>query len=646
VRHGGDRAPIAEERVPLRLGLALIALLLVVPGESRSVRLDANRARLLHRWAAEAADLPDLDSHARALRLIEQAIELDPDNASHWLLDGRVLEIQGFDHRAEAAYRRATALSPHDPEAWLGLSSVYKRQWLRDLDPHDLQRAIAALDTVTHLRPAGSVGWMRLTPLLYESGDLDGAAVAAVRALAGHPRYIEAALASAYTAYRTGDLARSDSLFKVAIPRLAHDLKSLFEDARVLGGLAQPDSELRAPDVARRLDAAVSALRRTDPDPTTPWNEAQLEWWSRVAHAYFLFDDPVSPGLDARAETYIRYGPPAGVVLNPAGVPLYFRPSNGLSDHRKSLAEYPLRAQVWAYPELGMRVLLHDRSLLGHWTQPVTLEPIPGTAPNPDSLARRGDLLSLGDGYAVLSTLPPRSQRLEARGTFTRFEGGSSPRLRMQLSVAATPADTLMADYAVMDSAGRRVASGSVSPGISVCDPAARRVGEFTADLPAGAYDVAFAVHDTHRRRAVVRRRVTLVPPSPGLALSDLVLCCGDASTAVVGSSVRIEADPDSRVARGASLAAYLEIYRLAPAADGLAHFQYDYAVHRLGEKKNEPAARLWASRQETYAGTVRRQFVLVRTADLPPGEYRVEIHVTDLVSGREAARSAEFVRE
>ena len=43
----------------------------------------------------------------------------------------------------------------------------------------------------------------------------------------------------------------------------------------------------------------------------------QLEYWSRVAHVLLLFHDPDRAGYDARAETYIRYGPPTRAVQGP-----------------------------------------------------------------------------------------------------------------------------------------------------------------------------------------------------------------------------------------------------------------------------------------------------------------------------------------
>src|SRR5262249_11919785 len=153
------------------------------------------------------------------------------------------------------------------------------------LEPERLARAIAELDTVTMLRPYGADAWLGLVPLRYERGDLAGAGEAAERGLEGRPRRIEAPLAAAYMAYRRGDIERADSLFRAAIPRLAPDLRRRFDDPlAILDGSPDADSA-----------ATRAKFERLDPDPTTAANEAQLECWSRIAHAYFIFLDPLRP---------------------------------------------------------------------------------------------------------------------------------------------------------------------------------------------------------------------------------------------------------------------------------------------------------------------------------------------------------------
>jgi cytochrome c-type biogenesis protein CcmH/NrfG len=634
------------------------------------------RASMLDRWARAALDGAEtsVEDRERAMRNIEEAIRLEPADPGHWMVLGRLQEVGNHERLARESFEHAIRLAPEEPETRTRLAMAWKREWLRTLDTLALAHAIEQLDTVTHLRPYGSEGWLRLVPLRYEHGELPGAANAAANALAGRPRRAEAPLAVAYLAFRLGEIELADSLFRAAIPRLAPDLRALFDDPTRILNAPRPRDGDSADDPAQ-LDGAAHAappesaaaeeptataaglalFAPLDPDPTTAANEVQLECWSRIAHAYFVFFDPLHPGLDARAETYMRYGPPRRVLRNPPGVSLIFKPNVLRTGRQDSFAGYPLDAEVWEYPELGMRILLHDRSLTGVYTQPVTREFIPGTIPDPRVLAARGDLLSIGGGASVFPTLPPRAQRLEVRGVVSRFEGARGPRLLAQVRAPGGPGDTLSARWVVIDTAGHEVTRGEQSLAVSACDPGESRLAEFDADLPAGRFDVTFSVRDAHRHRGVFRRQVAMPAPPSALALSDLVLCCGDPSQYAAQGAVRIEANMDSRVAGRAPLVAYFEIYRLATGADGMARFQYTYDVRRLADESSakaraaaerRPPVGTWASREETQVGAMRRQFLRVATALLPAGRYRVSVHVKDLVSGGEAERGVEFVRE
>ncbi len=633
------------------------ALLAVTALVLAAARPDPDRAATLRRWADEYASQGDVESRDRARRMLEEAIALAPDESANWRSMGRLYALQGYDRKARGAYERATELAPEEPENWLGLAMVEKREYLWDLDSTRFRGAIGALERVTRLRPHGATAWLRLVPLRYEAGDGGAAAYAAERALEGRPRLPESQVAAGYTAYRSGRFALAESLFRAGIPRLAPERRMLFESPRNLPEIAQPDSEWRAPGDGERPLEAFRAMSAQDPDPTTRENEAQLEWWSRVAHALLLFDDPLRPELDARAETYIRYGPPRQVLLNPAGVPLFTEPARtgmARSEGRGgSNVTFPVRAQLWLYPELGMRVLLHDRSLRGRWTQPFQRSPEFPNTPDPKVLAARKDLLAFGNGWLVIPTRRPAGQRLEVTGAFTRFEGERSPRVRGQLDVWASAADTITADWTVLDAKGRVIERGSTKPGVSGCDPGVRRIVEFTLGLAPGTYDVTVSAHDPRNRRGFVRRTLTVEPVRPGLGMSDLLVNCGSASTLSLGGVVRLEEAPDHRFRTGSDIAVYAEIYRLEPGDDGRTKFQYEYSVQPI-KPDGELGARLaWAARTDSVTVTengasarTRRQFIAVNTAKLVAGRYRVEVLVSDLVSGAQVKRAAEFTLE
>ena len=697
-----------------RAGVHLAALLLIAAGlllagarpgpEARSAR-----ARTLDRWALEIVlrATSTVEERQRAMRYIEEAVALEPDHAGHWLVLGRLRDIAEEDVLARAAYLRSIALAPGEPEPRMRLAASWKRTWLLTLDFAALDRAIAQLDTVTRLRPYGSEAWTRLVPLHYERGDLARAAQAAERALEGRPRRVEAPLAAGLMAHRLGYLETADSLFRAAIPGLEPELRQLFEDPlRLLGRPMRRDSVALVPLVspaegppaggpggvppadsvaagpggppptvgsaagasgaaafptaalpfeAPHSAATASSFADLDPDPTTEVNEAELEVWSRIAHAHLLLSDPRRPGLDARAETYIRYGPPLATRLNPAGTPLYFLTNPLARGKYDAKIEFPLHALIMDYPDLGMAVLLHDRSLTGRYTEPFVRDFIPGTTPDPGVLARRSDLIALGGGRGVIATLPPRDQRLDVRGLVLGFEGERGRRVLVQARVSASPAEAVTTRWLVRDAAGREVARGEQSPAVSACNPAEFRLAEFASDLAAGRYDVAVSVRDAARRRGLYRTTLALAPTGAGVGLSDLVLCCGDPSQLADERGVRIEANLDAVVSPRGPLVVYFEIYRLARDADGLSRFRYEYEVKRwtddrspraLREAERRPPVDRWVSRDETHSGAMRRQFVRVQTGSLMSGRHQVRVRVRDLVARTDAERMLEFVME
>jgi tetratricopeptide (TPR) repeat protein len=625
----------------------LLVLLLVLTASAGARAFAASdpleRARLLHKVVRDNLDDPSLETRIRATQQVQEAIDLDPlgKAGNHWWLLGYLRELGAYDQVARSCYRKAQAQAPGDREVWLGLGRVYKREFLRTLDTDALKRAIAVLDTATRCYPPSSEPWLALCPLLYEAQDLPRAAIAANKALEGHPRLTGAVLAAALMAWRTGDIERADSLFRETLPRLAPDLRATFD---------HPERYVGRPAAGA---AAPGAATLPDPDPTTPQNEVQLEYWSRVAHAYLLFNDPLRPGLDARAETYIRYGPPAKVLYNPIGTSLSFVPNpmgQGTAAHEgASYSEYPLHAQVWLYPDLGMQVTLHDRSLLGHYTMPAVREPLPNSAPDPAVLARRHDLLATDGGYAVFPTLPPPAQRLDVAPTLAAFEGSSGPRL---VAFVQADRDSLEARWVVTNATGRTVASGAQRMDRSSCGAGARASSEFSADLPPGRYDVAVSARDARGHRGFQRESVTLQPSLGALSLSDLLLCCGEPALMVNNGVVRLEPLAGAIASGTQPLTAYFEIYHLAAGPDSLARYSFDYRVERLARDK--ATRRLgatgtfttWASRDETFKGPVRRQFLSVRIASLPPGDYRLTLTVHDSLAGTSDSRAATFVRK
>ncbi len=614
-----------------RLLVLLLVLASSFPARACAGSDPLARARLLHRAVQDKLDDADLETRIRSIWQLEEAIELDPQGraGNHWFLLGYLRELGRYDAEARSCYRNALIQAPRDRETWLALGRVYKREFLRRLDRESLAHAVAVLDTAATCPPLSSLPWLALAPLLYEQGNLPRAAFAAERALVMHPRLPAAGLAAGLMAWRTGKLERADSLFRATLPQLPAAEREFFERPdEFIGRTGPPGSP-----------TGLSGF--PDPDPTTPENEVVLEYWSRVAHAYLLFNDPLRVGLDQRAATYIRYGPPARVEYNPLRSSLNSRSGSSRQD-------YPLHAQVWVYPDLNMRITLQDRSLLDHYTSAASSEPLSNSEPDRAALSRRHDLITIGDGFAVFPALPPAGQRVDVTETLVAFEGAAGPRLA---AFVQADRESLEARWVVTDASGRKVASGSQGVDRSACGGGVRSATEFDADLPPGRYDVAVSARDAHGHRGFQRQTVTLEPSFGVLSLSDLVLCCGGSAVMMDRGAVRLEPLAGA-IARGSSpLTAYFEIYHLAAGPDGVSRYSFEYRVERLEADRvtHRPVPTgtftTWASREEAFKGVVRRQFLTVNMASLPAGDYRLTVTARDALSGASDVRSVPFTR-
>ncbi|HTR97125.1 MAG TPA: GWxTD domain-containing protein [Candidatus Acidoferrales bacterium] len=584
-----------------------------------------------------------IEGRRLAIAELERATVLEPDDASLELMLARTYWAAGFRRLALQRFERVLALQPHDPDAEYGVALVWRHDWLKYLDTTSLARAVdhlmeAVRDDSTRLEP-----WLMLSSLRFEQHDTTGSLAAAERAERLAPDRPEVELAVASAAWRLGDVERAERGFEAAIPRLPRNARERFED------IAPVASERDTALYNHLTPAAQAEFRRRfwkeqDPDLSTTENEAQLEYWARVAQAYSLYYDAHRREWDERGEVYVRYGPPEHAEYNPVGANLF------TTIGQDSQTLYPLNLLVWSYPRLGMTVNLQDRLLSEYYLLPITYDHDPDPRPDPDSLARL-DVVGTHDLRGVFPTLPPRTQRLPVEGEVAWFEGSAGSRLYEALEVPSTPAESLVADAVVLDSTQREVSrtAGALSP--SACEASRYRVADFTADLPPGRYTVGFSVRGAGRRGSA-RLAIQVPAPDTSLALSGVVVTCG--APAEPGPTVRLEANPAARVRAGEPLTAYFEIYHLRTDAGGEARFEYVYRVRSADRDPriwlqrvlapHPPPPGIEASQMEENAGPLRRQFVSVPVQTLPPGHYRLEIQVRDRLTGAEASGSADFL--
>ena len=642
--------------------LIAAALLSAVPAAagdraSEAERLAKDGAR---RWSEGT-----LAQRRKAIEVLEQAAKLAPRDPKVLSQLALAYLDAGYNHDAKELFEHITEMTPNDAGAWEALGRVWKRDWLMTLAPKSRDKAVQYLQQAVWLDASREHAWTLLAVLRMEQGDAGGAGLAASAALAASPESTDVTIANAYLAYRTGRLAAADSLFAAAIPRLPRSLALRFRDVTPLLP-PQEGEDLQQLSPAEHAEQVRRFWSVSDPDPTTRVNEARLEYWSRIAHASLLFSDSWEPIWDMRAELYVRYGAPGSIAYQPPGVPLAKRPntndyfgmfeigeSGAYQIRRIGDAEpmwYPQHTQFWAYPDLGMFILLEDRTISQHYELPRNSYAETDPAPDPAQLARSG-LLATAGGRGVFAPLPPGEHPLPIEASVSAFQSDKGPRLLANVAAPGAPGHTLHAECVVLDSTEHEVGRASRELSASRCDPVTTRAGDFAFDLPPGRYRVAVSVRDGDGGRGVVREPHAL-PALPGaLALSDIVLVCGPLETLPVGGSVRLDPNFARRIGDDEPLLAYFEVYALRPDASGQTRFEYEYKVRSL-----EPDPRPWFKRvfsrarepvdvraPEEGVGPTRRQYLSVPVRSLPPGRYRLEVTVKDHGAG--ARRDVEFVK-
>lgn len=624
------------------VGIALACVLVHAGGADAMTREE--RAKDLFDRAQERVGSDRIEYRRQAISWLEQATLLEPENPDYQMALGHAYYAAGFYQNARLRFEKVAELLPSDPDAQFGMGEVWRKDYLKYLDRKSLDRAIDAFTSSAARRPDHADSWLQLVPLQYEKHNLPAAAAAAMRAAEAAPDRAEAQLAVAYTAFHRGDLDTAAESFARAIDGLHPEAQRCFMD---IGPIATEADTTRLGELSP--PAQREFIRRFwkeyDPDPTTRQNEARLEYWARVAQAYFLYFDAKRGAWDIRGEVYVRYGPPEVAAYNPLGVNLTVRMG--------TIGSFPANMLVWYYPSLGMIVPMQDRLLTENYMLPLRVYSDPDPRPAPVLVGDEYGNMATREGRAVFHTLPPGSRPLETRGLVSRFEARAETRLLGQMEVPGTPAARLRATWVVLDSTQREVARASRSLAPSACDPADLRVADFAAELPPGEYTVGLSVSDGEGGRGVYRTTTEILDRRPGVRLSDIVIACGrpDRGSAVV----RPEPNPGARVIGNGPLTAYFEIYDLRLDERGTARFEYVYTVRSVERDDRIWISRVFrptrtvppirASRIEEHRGSLRRQYVTIPVTSLPPGPYELEVEVRDLTNGVAVINRAVFER-
>lgn len=629
------------------------ALALSVSSRASADQAAQGSAEMLFQRAQARFAQANVESRVAALRDFAAAAELAPERPDIWIAYGRACRESGQSAKARSCFARASQLNPADPEVWSDLGAEWKDDWLLTTDASSLDQALRCFARATEQSPDRAGPWCAASALLLLEGRPKDALSAAFRARRADSTGFEPLLVLAASFYRLSVLVYADSAFHMARDRMPADLRQRFDDDSVLG------PERAIPDTSGLKVAGRRTWRETDPDLTTPENEALLDYRTRMALAFFLFRERGVLRWDTRADLFVRYGPPAGIDYNPAR-PGWNNEREFTYSQRKELTHpdevdylppphgYPFNMQVWHYPELGIRATLFDRGLTHSyetWRSRTQDRDVP--RPVPDSLSSHPELVAIGSDRAVFRALAPGARPIKAAGGLSRFLVGDSTLIQAHVSAMGVPTDSMSGSWAIVADDGTVMKRETVALSISACDPSSERVANFAATVPPGGFRVDLAVAARGGRRGVVHLQTRVDPVPTGLHMSDLVLVCGDPSMSGGSDAVRIEPNLSRQLTNSQTVTGYYELYHLVAASNGERRFSFHYTIRLVtGSGGTGPGPVLVeSSREETSVGSHRRQFVTAGIGSLAEGRYELRVEVRDLIGGGAASGATEFVK-
>jgi GWxTD domain-containing protein len=639
-------------------------------------------------YARALAARNSIVARARGVRVLRKALLSQPRSSDLRIALADLYYRQGYLTRARNELRKAVSSSTDPAPAYARLGRIAFRDWLKFQRPEALAVAAHYWQEAADRRPRDTEPWLGLGILALVAEDGAGAERSARNCLAaadsgkwGIPaggRFTQGArgatperataapdprgeawLMLGGAAYLEGKLGLADSAFTRALPLLSSaaracllDITPAASDADTVVFRALAGDERAQGEFLRRF------WQSRDPDLTTEWNELRLEVLARGTIAYFLYFDQRRQSWDERGALLVRYGIPEEVQYNP---PL------------QSMAPMTTNRLVWSYPSLGMAVLLEDRYLNETYDLPVSLYADVDPAPDPeaeDAAVREGRLTSAGRGL-----FRPARRGLQPLGgeasvaVFRRVRGfdptSASPpgadvaRVEVYLATQGRTGESgVEAEAVVFDSTWHELARQKlVRP--AWCYSDTLQVSQANFDLPRGEYTVGVSARDGSRQAAgtwrVTARAAELRPER--LELSDLELACEYQSEPLGNSfdksTFAVIPNPRRQLARDRALGVYFEIYGLQPGDAGRSQLSVEYTVESLrpdrrpffvkwiDPRRDEP--RVQVVREDEGPGRARYQFVSADLAQPPPGPYRLQVRVTDKLSGQSVAKSLEF---
>ena len=262
-----------------------------------------------------------VNGRQRAMRMIQQAIAIDPDNIEYRLTRGKIWWAQGLRSRALNQFEDVIKKHPENTDVLNGLGMFWVYEFLRIKDNSQTrdfrgfaqeakQEAIQVLRKSIQLDGTNQQPYYLLGILYFEDKYWDAfhALMQALRTQ--HPDNKNALLFCGLAAYQIGEFDESHEYYQRALDLMSIEERELLESIDLLAPKEDPASR----DKTQTIDALLKRemfWKRQDPLYLSVFNERKMAHFGRMAYAnlrFRRFSDNVEGWQTDMGKTYIKFG--------------------------------------------------------------------------------------------------------------------------------------------------------------------------------------------------------------------------------------------------------------------------------------------------------------------------------------------------
>jgi GWxTD domain-containing protein len=434
-----------------------------------------------------------------------------------------------------------------------------------------------------------------------------------------------------------------------------------------------------------------------DPIPTDGINQARDEHDQRVLTAQAKFGRGTWPGWDDRGEVWIRYGEPAmrmpsGADVVPPGIlvpaeEMWYYPQFDVYARFNDTGTYGfVQYQETVELPAGERNGADRRTLASVKMVDLSMDFMDVDSPLPQTL---GAPVPLSDGdfdrfldrvhgyYDLVDKMPAvypfdfPSMHIPAFVAVNTFRGGDGvDRVDVSTEFASTVRPqkaesnqrefvtrAVFWDYGGAE-VGRYAREDSIRTRAFAGDSLATVLNQITITLPPATYRIAVTVEEKGSGRfACARREVECDDLDGGIAMSDLELArtIGTAreESPFNRGPLEVVPRPSGRYRAGEPVPLYFEVYHIGVDGAGARGYTVEYSVRskpgprstwsKLLFRSNEGRVQVRSSFASAATGPDDAVHISAITRNLEPGDYVLEVAVTDHASSHRVTRATTF---